>query len=181
MIYFITGGAKNGKSSMAQDLAVAMAKGAPHYYVATMIPADEEDHQRIRNHIQDRAGMGFETVECGRHILSCLDQVDRTGTFLLDSVTALLLNELFPDPTSCTMDVQAAQRCARDLVTFAKSVGNIVLVSDYIYSDAERYDEVTETYRKCLADIDRNLAAVSDTVLEVCAGNIVVHKGDILL
>ena len=181
MIYFITGGAKNGKSSMAQDLAVAMARGGPHYYVATMIPADEEDNQRIRRHIADRDGMGFETVECGRNILSCLKKVDKDGTFLLDSVTALLLNELFPDPTSCRMDVAAAQQCAEDLVVFSKSVKNIVLVSDYIYSDAQRYDEVTETYRKCLADIDRNLAAVSDTVLEVSAGNVIVHKGDLLV
>ena len=181
MIYFITGGAKNGKSSLAQDLAVAMARETPHYYIATMIPADEEDYDRIARHVADRAGMGFETVECGRNILSCLDRVNREGTFLLDSATALLLNELFPDPTSCRMDVEAAQRCADDLVTFARSVRNIVLVSDYIYSDAARYDEVTEVYRKCLADIDRKLAAASDTVLEVCAGNILVHKGDLLV
>ena len=181
MTIFITGGAKNGKSSLAQDLAVAMAKGRPHYYIATMIPCDEEDRERIRHHIADRAGLGFETVECGRNILSCLDRVDPAGTFLLDSATALLLNELFPDPTSCEMDVEAAQRCAQDLVAFAKAVNNLVIVSDYIYSDAAQYDDVTEVYRKCLADIDRNLAQVSDTVLEVCAGNIVVHKGDVLV
>ena len=181
MIYFITGGAKNGKSSLAQDLAVAMSRGEPHYYIATMIPADEEDYRRIENHIKDRAGMGFETVECGRNILSCLPKVELNGTFLLDSATAQLLNELFPDPTSCDMDVEAARRCAKDLVTFARSVKNVVIVSDYIYSDAARYDEVTETYRKCLADIDRELAKASDTVLEVCAGNIVIHKGDLLV
>ena len=181
MIYFITGGAKNGKSSLAQDLAVAMSRGGTHYYIATMIPADQEDYRRIRLHIQDRAGLGFQTLECGRNILSLLDRVDPDATFLLDSATALLLNELFPDPTSCSMDVAAARQCAEDLVVFAKKVRNIVIVSDYIYSDAARYDEVTEVYRKCLADIDRNLAAVSDTVLEVCGGNVVVHKGDLLL
>lgn len=177
MIVFITGGAKNGKSSLAQDLAITLSKGGTHYYIATMIPSDDEDLERIRLHREDRAGMGFETVECGRNILSCLEQVDKDGTFLLDSATALLLNELFPDPTSCQMDVEAACRCGDDLVTLAQTVANIVIVSDYIYSDAERYDEVTETYRKCLATIDRKLAAVSDTVLEVSAGNIYVHKG----
>ena len=181
MIYFITGGAKNGKSSLAQDLAVAMARGGLHYYIATMIPADQEDYDRIARHIEDRDGLGFQTVECGRDILSLLNRVDKNATFLLDSATALLLNELFPDPTSCEMDVKAAEKCAEDLVVFAKSVKNIVIVSDYIYSDAERYDEVTEIYRKCLADIDRNMAAVSDTVLEVSGGNIQVHKGDLLV
>ena len=61
---------------------------------------------------------------------------------------------------------------------FAQSVENIVVVSDYIYSDAAIYDEVTETYRRALAFIDRQLAAVSDVVLELSAGNIIVHKGD---
>lgn len=180
MTIFITGGAKNGKSSLAQDLAVGMAKGHPHYYIATMIPCDQEDYDRIARHVADRAGLGFETVECGRNILSCLDQVDTGGTFLLDSATALLMNELFPDPTSCEMDVEAAHRCAQDLVTFSRKVKNLVIVSDFIYSDAQRYDQVTEVYRKCLADIDRELAKASDTVLEVVAGNILVHKGDVL-
>ena len=58
---------------------------------------------------------------------------------------------------------------------------NLVLVSDYIYSDAIRYDETTETYRRLLASIDRKLAAVSDVVLELSAGNRIVHKGEGLL
>ncbi len=178
MIVFISGGAKNGKSSLAQDLAVALAAGRRHYYVATMIPSDDEDIDRIRHHRADREGMGFKTVECGRDILSCLPQVDKSATFLLDSATALLLNELFPDPTGGEMDVLAAERCARDLVTFAQSVGNLVIVSDYIYSDAARYDALTETYRACLAKIDRMLAQVSDTVIEVTAGTYTLHKGE---
>ena len=181
MIVFITGGAKNGKSSLAQDLAVKLSNGGRHYYIATMIPSDEEDRERIRKHVADRDGMGFETVECGRNILSCLNSVEKNASFLLDSATALLMNELFPDPMSCEMDVRAAQRCGEDLAAFAQSVSNIVIVSDYIYSDAARYDEVTEVYRKCLADIDRKLAAISDTVLEIVAGNIVVHKGALVL
>ena len=69
MIVFITGGAKNGKSSYAQELAVQLAAGGRHYYIATMIPVDEEDRERIRRHVADREGLGFETVECGRDIL----------------------------------------------------------------------------------------------------------------
>lgn len=180
MIAFITGGAKNGKSSYAQTLALSLAAGGPHYYIATMIPVDGEDRERIRRHIADRDGMGFETVECGRNILSCLPRVDSQGTFLLDSATALLMNELFLPP-DWRIDPMAAERCARELVEFAKSVKNIVIVSDYIYSDAERYDEVTATYRKGLAEIDRALAAISDLVLELSAGNRIVHKGVLTL
>lgn len=180
MIVFITGGAKNGKSSYAQELAVRLAAGGVHYYIATMIPVDAEDRERIRRHIADRDGMGFETVECGRDILSCLPRVEKSGSFLLDSATALLMNELFVPP-EWNMDIAAGEKCGDDMVTFAKSVANIVIVSDYIYSDAAKYDEITETYRKCLAEIDRKLAAVSDVVLEMSAGNLIVHKGEGLL
>ena len=54
---------------------------------------------------------------------------------------------------------------------------HIVIVSDYIYSDAQRYDSVTETYRRGLASMDRKLAAISDVVLEMSGGNLIVHKG----
>lgn len=179
MIVFITGGAKNGKSSLAQELAVRLSKGK-HYYIATMIPVDEEDRERIRRHIADRDGMGFETVECGRNLLSCLPRVDSSGSFLLDSTTALLMNELFLPP-DWQLDETAGERCGSDVVQFARSVANIVIVSDYIYSDAFRYDSVTETYRRQLAGIDRRLAAISDVVIEVCGGNLIYHKGEGLL
>ena len=51
MTFLISGGAKNGKSGMAQDLAVELAAGGTHYYLATMIPVDEEDRERIRRAI----------------------------------------------------------------------------------------------------------------------------------
>lgn len=179
MTYFISGGAKNGKSTLAQNLAVALSKGGKRYYIATMIPVDEEDQERIRRHIADRDGMGFETIECGRNLLSCLDSADPDGTFLVDSATALLQNAIFPMEKNYEMDLRAAEQCAKDLVSFVKTVQNAVIVSDYIYSDAQRYDPSTEAYRKCLADIDRRLSGACDTVVEVSAGSYIVHKGDL--
>lgn len=176
MIVFITGGAKNGKSSYAQELAVRLANGGKRYYLATMIPVDGEDRERIRRHIADRDGMGFETIEQGTHILEALEKCDRDASFLLDSTTALLMNELFVPP-DWQVDETAGARCAGEVVQFAKSVKNVVLVSDYIYSDAQQYDSVTEIYRRGLAAIDREIAAVSDVVLEMCGGNLIVHKG----
>jgi adenosylcobinamide kinase/adenosylcobinamide-phosphate guanylyltransferase len=174
MTVFISGGAKNGKSSLAQDLAVRLACGGPLYYVATMIPVDEEDRDRIRRHVEDRSGMGFTTVECGRHILSCLERADPDGTFLLDSVTALLSNEMFHDGS---IDGKAGQRCAAELARFVRSVKNAVIVSDGIYCDAERYDDVTELYRKGLAEADRAMAESCDTVVEMVAGQPIIYKG----
>ena len=181
MTFFISGGAKNGKSTLAQDLTVAISKGGKHYYVATMIPTGEEDFDRIRRHIADRDGMGFETVECSKNVMSILEVADREGTFLVDSATALLQNAMFPVEKNYHMDLEGANRCANELITFAKTVRHAVIVSDYIYSDAERYSESTEMYRKCLADIDRQLAQVCDTVIEVSAGQVIIHKGAMLI
>lgn len=105
----------------------------------------------IRRHIADRAGLDFETIECPRRILSCLYTADRNGVFLLDSVTALLQNEIFPPEKNYALDLPAAERCARELLEFVRSVRSVVLVSDYIFSDAGEYDPMTEQYRRALA------------------------------
>ncbi len=180
MTCFISGGAKNGKSTLAQNLTLALAQGGKHYYVATMISTGEEDDERIRRHIADRQGMGFETVECFKNILDCLEVADPNGVFLVDSVTALMQNALFPVEKNYEMDLQGAKRCGDELVAFAGKVRHCVFVSDYIYADAQHYDESTEAYRRCLADVDRRLATLCDTVVEVTAGQYIVYKGELL-
>lgn len=175
MSTFISGGCKNGKSFYAQR--IAQAAGTPLYYIATMIPHDSEDDARILRHQNERAGWGFETLECGTDILSCLDHADAQGSFLLDSVTALLSNEMFtPDGG---FHPEAADKIAMELTQFVGRAPNTVLVSDYIYSDAAQYDDWTETYRRGLAKIDRALAAACDCVIEVVNGQMICYKGEL--
>ena len=92
MKIFITGGCKNGKTSFAQELAVKLSGDCPRYYIATMVPVDDEDRKRIGNHIRDREGQGFITKEISEDIAQVKDL---EGTLLIDSVTALLANEMF--------------------------------------------------------------------------------------
>ena len=134
MNYFLSGGAKNGKSSLAQE--IVCAQSGPRYYLATMIPHDDEDRLRIQRHLDNRAGMGFQTVECGADILSSL----------LDSVTALLSNEMFR--ADGTMDASAPARLEAELLEFSRRMRCCVFVSDYIYADGGQYDEWTECYRR---------------------------------
>ena len=193
MNVLISGGAKNGKSYYAQQIARQMASGQPVTasgqpnadhggpyplplsYIATMIPHDEEDHARIRRHIAERDGWGFETLEQGTDLMGLVRPdaegkalADPKGVFLLDSVTALLSNEMFREDGS--FDAGAAERVAADCTAFARATGNTVFVSDYIYGDADRYDTMTEDYRRALARVDRALAQVCDRVVEVSAG-----------
>ncbi len=177
MNIFISGGCKNGKSYHAQELARSMVQesGLPLYYLATMIPRDEEDLARIQRHLAEREGWGFETIEQGLHICDALDsqtvsgsKVDPHGVFLLDSVTALLSNEMFREDGR--VDFGAPERLAVELERFALATGNSVFVSDYIYSDSFAFDDFTEPYRMGLALLDRTLARVCDRVIEVAYG-----------
>ena len=177
MNILISGGSKNGKTSFAEDVSVKISGGGARYYVATMIPYDDEDRERIDKHIAERAGKGFETLEYGTEIERCAD--GHSGTFLIDSVTALLVNEMFSGEHGGDADTNAVDRCERSLLELTARAENAVFVTDYIFSDAMRYDEFTENYRKALAALDRSLAEVCDVVIELCAGNVIFHKGGI--
>ncbi len=183
MNIFISGGCKNGKSYHAQELARSMAQESnlPLYYLATMIPHDEEDDARIRRHLSEREGWGFDTIEQGEHICEALrtktvsgEPVDPNGVFLLDSVTALLSNEMFREDG--TIDFDAPKRLAEELINFARETGNTVFVSDYIYSDSFAFDDFTEPYRQGLALLDRTLAKLCDQVVEVTYGFKYLYK-----
>lgn len=177
MTVLISGGAKNGKSYYAQRIARKLSGEGPLYYVATMMPHDFEDEQRISRHISDREGWGFETIECPQDITRCLEEIKSDGVFLLDSTTALLSNEMFLKDG--IVNLSAAEKIVSELCTIAKTVKGLVVVSDAIYSDAIRYSDLTEEYRKGLAFIDRALAKCFDTVLEICCGTVICHKGDL--
>lgn len=176
MRIFLSGGCKSGKSYHAQQLAKAQARrGGALYYVATMKPADSEDGERIARHRAEREGWGFVTVEQPTDIDGILESCDPGGSFLLDSLTALLANEMFPGLGP--INTGAADKIIAGLTRVLKEAEDVVLVSDYIYSDAILYDPLTEAYRKSLADIDRAAAGLCGAVLEAVYGGITAHKG----
>ena len=143
MTVFLSGGCKNGKSTLAEQTAVHLSQPGRLYYLATMIPHDEEDRARIARHVASRSGLGFQTIECGLGLEAALQNADAEGTYL------------------------------------ARLLKNMVFVSDYIYSDALAYGDLTEQYRRGLAYIDRSLAAACDTVVEVSFGGRIVYKGEL--
>ena len=173
MTYFLSGGSKSGKSMLAQSISKSLP--APHYYLATLRPTDEEDRAIVRRHLQERDSWGFETIECESGILSALELAPENGTFLLDSVTALLANEMFRADGS--VDLSAGERLASDLVRFAALAKNVVFVADFVFPDGRGYGELTEQYKKALGHVGVALAGVCENVAELTASIPLWYKG----
>ena len=180
MRIFISGGCKNGKSTFAQRLAKQQQEDSNNtslYYVAAMNAQDSEDEERIAKHRREREGWGFTTIEQYSRIEGILERCDPKGSFLLDSLTALLANEMFTAKEG--VNLHAHEQISRGLLLLLNQISRIVIVSDYIYSDAFVYDPLTEAYRKSLAALDRLAAAHCDVVLEAAYTQIIVHKGTV--
>jgi len=177
MKIFVTGGCKNGKSYYSQHLAKHQqnSDSGALYYIATMNATDREDDKRIKRHQIEREGWGFITIEQYENIENILTKSDHNGSYLLDSLTALLANEMFTPDGKVHTDASA--KIAKGLLEILHHINNIIIVSDYIYSDAMLYDPLTDEYRKSLATLDKLCAKHSDVVLEVCYTQIITHKG----
>ena len=173
MTYLLSGGSKSGKSMLAQSICKSLP--APHYYLATLRPTDEEDRSIVRRHLKERDGWGFTTIECESGILSALEKARENGTFLLDSVTALLANEMFcPDGS---VDQTAGERLAQELAEFSRRAENVVFVADFVFSDGRSYGALTEDYRRALGLVGVRLAEVCGNVAELSASIPVWYKG----
>lgn len=173
MTYFLSGGSKSGKSMLAQKIAKALP--APHYYLATLRPTDAEDRAIVARHLRERDGWGFTTLECECGILSALELAPENGTFLLDSVTALLANEMFrPDGS---VDWTAGERLANDLVRFSQLARSVVFVADFVFSDGRDYGVLTEDYRSALGHIGVKLAQACGNVAELSVSIPIWYKG----
>ena len=174
MHVFISGGCKNGKSTFALRTAMELAPEAARYYVATMLPHDAEDEERIRRHRIAREGLCFETIERGL-CLADIPELSRPGAvFVLDSVTAFLENAMFPNGGRA--EPGAAEACARELFLFLDRAANAVVISDYIYSNSYCASESTRAYMRALARLDALLAARCERVVEICAGTATEHE-----
>lgn len=175
MIYLIIGGAKSGKSMYAQNLSKELENSSGNlYYVATMNPYDEEDTKRIDNHIKERDGYNFKTIEVQRKIESIVNKIEEKDTLLIDSLTSLVTNEMFVS-NNFNENVQSNIVCG--LKKISKSVSNVVMVSDYISSDSIVYDKYTEVFRRELGTLNIEMAKFCDVVIECAFNNIILHKG----
>ena len=190
MIALVVGGAKSGKSMFAQDLAKSLnesfkiyleedldndlkKKNGKLYYVATMNPYDLEDLKRIENHLKEREGYGFNTIEETMNMGKVSKMIQKEDIVLIDSITSLVTNYMFQGKDFFK---EVSEDILSGILEIINAAGDVVIVSDYLFSDSIQYDYYTESFRKEIGIINRKLAKLADIVVECSYGNIIYHK-----
>ena len=110
-IILITGGQRSGKSSYAQDLAMQLTSNP--VYLATSRIWDDEHHQRIKRHQEDR-GPEWTNIEEEKQ-LSKHDFSNRI--VLIDCVTLWLTNFFFDNDSQIDQSLAEAQNEFDQLIT----------------------------------------------------------------
>lgn len=168
MNYLIIGGSKSGKSEVGEKIALTLNKDKV-IYIATMKPYDKEDEERIKNHIENRVGLNFITLEVQRNLHEIINNIEYYDTILIDSITSLLTNEMFIKSEIIKGSSAKILNGLKQIMIKAK---NAVIVSDYIFNDAIQYDKMTEAFKKELATINKELAKHCDNVIECSFRNV---------
>ncbi|AAK79351.1 adenosylcobinamide kinase/adenosylcobinamide-phosphate guanylyltransferase [Clostridium acetobutylicum] len=115
-LIFITGGARSGKSSYAEKLAISL--GGDILYIATSKPFDEEMKERVKKH-RERRPKNWGTLEAYKDFDSKLliETKGKSGV-LLDCITNMVTNLIFEKLPSeeniTTRDAEKVQKYVED-------------------------------------------------------------------
>jgi adenosylcobinamide kinase/adenosylcobinamide-phosphate guanylyltransferase len=159
MITLVLGGARSGKSEVAERLASRLP--APVTYVATARrdPTDAEWGARIDAHRERRDAI-WATVEVGDGDLACTLEELR-GSVLVDSLGSW---------------VSAADGFAVDVASLcgvlAAHDGDLVVVSEEVGLGVHPSTEEGRRFRDELGVVNQAVASVADEVLLVVAGRV---------
>lgn len=158
MIILLLGGARSGKSLVAERLAATLPE--PVTYVATSPPesvsADADMAARVAAHRARRPASWY-TVEPGEQVCSAVAALP--GTLLIDGLGAWVATR--PD-----FDVDIAGLCR---VVIARG-GDTVIVSDEVGLGVHPATDAGRRFRDVLGEVNQAVAAIADDVLLVVAG-----------
>lgn len=185
MIVFVSGGARSGKSGVAEQLAVEISasSGRQHgalYYLATARASDAEMIQRIERHRRQRGG-GWITLEAPLTLASALAQLPHGSTVLLDCLTLWASQWLFQSgdasPESNDHARLERQREARGVAELEAALDcarrrglSLVVVSNDLNEDLPPRDPLVWRYLVFLQRLHCRLAGEAERVVEVVAG-----------
>lgn len=174
--YFITGGARSGKSSFAEKIAERSGKKVR--YIATAEALDEEMAARIRKH-QKRRPASWTTIEEPYEVTNVLEEVGREdGVVLIDCLTLLISNLLFSPSIN-----GGGQRSQQDVLSEIKklallareSYADVIIVSNEVglgvvpeYPQARLYRDLTGWANQIMAkEADHAYFLISGMALDI--------------
>jgi adenosylcobinamide kinase/adenosylcobinamide-phosphate guanylyltransferase len=162
VITLVLGGARSGKSAVAEALVAKSGRSVT--YVATADPGnDQEFLARVVQHRQRRPS-DWGTIECGVELETAVAGLE--GVVLIDSLGTWLAR--CPD---------FALNVVSLLEAFDRVKGDIVIVSDEVGLGVHPTSEVGRAYRDALGSLNQSVADCADTVLVVVAGQVLTLKG----
>ena len=173
MLQLILGGARSGKSRLAEKLA--SESGLAVTYIATSQPLDGEMNERVRHHRERRPahwGLIEEPVELARVLR---DNASADSCLLVDCLTLWMTNLLMlDDPLRLGAERDALLECLAELP------GEIVFVSNETGMGIVPLGELTRRYVDEAGWLHQALAAHCQRVVLTVAGLPLTLKGPAL-
>jgi len=159
-VILVLGGARSGKSAVAEGLVAA--RPGPHVYIATAEAGDDEMAARIAAH-RARRGPGWTTRQAPRDLFRALAETDGAGARLVDCLTLWVSNLL----AAGTPWEAAAGRLAEALPGQGAPV---VLVSNEVGLGLVPETSLGRQFRDAQGRLNQMVAEVADEVVFVAAG-----------
>ena len=159
----LLGGARSGKSALAQRLAGRW--GGPVAVVATGQARDAEMAGRIARHRAARPA-GWETVEEPLELAAALAACGRDTLVVVDCLTLWVSNLLGQGLT----DAEVGARAGAAAATAAGRTAPTVAVSNEVGSGIVPADPLARRYRDLLGQVNAAWAAAADRALLLVAG-----------
>ncbi|MFA9558472.1 bifunctional adenosylcobinamide kinase/adenosylcobinamide-phosphate guanylyltransferase [Evansella sp. AB-rgal1] len=181
MIVFVSGGARSGKSSFAEELAnesYYSVKGkfskSCLYYVATAKRTDKEMDNRINIHQQRRSGQ-WETIEEPYDIANLLLELNKGDVVLFDCLTIWLSNRMF-DLNDAFDQIKVKFQSWLKIAKEREIV--FIIVSNDLNEGVPIPNQTVHNYIYNLENLHQEIILYSDQVIQMIAGLPTYWKGE---
>ncbi len=160
MIVLVTGGARSGKSKLAE--ARCLAFGLPARYIATAEIFDDEMRARIAQH-RARRGAEWHDHPAPLDVAGAIAATEGQGPRLVDCLTMWLNNLMYHG-----QDV--AQETARLCAGLQAATAPVVLVSNEIGMGVVPDNALARAFRDAQGLLNQQVAALADEVILAVSG-----------
>lgn len=171
MLQLILGGARSGKSRLAEQTAIHSEK--PVFYIATAQATDDEMHERISHHQSQRPSEWI-VIEEPLYLADCIQEIDAVGQVILVDCLTLWMSNLLMHSDS---DLQINQ-CQQFLALLPQLQSGIILVSNETGLGVVPMGEITRKFVDESGRLHQQLGQIADKVVFCVAGFPMILKGD---